>query len=360
MNQLLPVPPTPHVPSDVLEKASEEHIRYLAETAPGITRKGDKDHFVYLTAEGNHVKDETTLERVDKLRIPPAWTSVWISPSPNTHLQATGFDQKGRKQYIYHPEWIRLTQEHKFDKVEIFGEKLPLIRETVKKDLSLPGLSQRKVIATVVWLLEHTFIRIGNSEYAKENNSFGLTTLRNKHVTLDKNSVTFSFKGKSGIEHELSIAHPTVVKTIRTCIELPGYELFQYLDEEKKRRCVDASEVNDYLQEITDEAITAKDFRTWGGTMLSAKDLYELGDATTKKDLKKNISQAVKQVAKKLGNTPTVSRNYYIHPTVITTYQDHILIPHLDEYRNKRKENDHLKPTEYAVLELLKKYPLSS
>jgi DNA topoisomerase-1 len=360
MSQLLPTPLPTHVPPDILEKASEDHIRYLAETATGIERHGSKEHFTYRSAGGAWIRDKKTLERIAGLRIPPAWTEVWISPSPNTHLQATGFDQKGRKQYMYHPEWIRLTQEHKFDKVEIFGDKLPLIRQTVKKDLSLPSLSQRKVIATVVWLLEHTFIRIGNSEYARENNSFGLTTLRNKHVTVAKHTVKFSFKGKSGIEHELSIAHPTVVKTIRTCIELPGYEVFQYLDEEKKRRCVDASEVNDYLHEITQEDITAKDFRTWGGTMLSAKNLYELGDATSKKDIKKNITQAVKQVAKKLGNTPTVSRNYYIHPTVITTYQDHILIPHLDEFRDKRKETDYLKPTEYAVLELLRKYPLHS
>ena len=261
-----------HVPEEILEKAEELDLRYIKENTKGITREGDKDHLLYKTYEGTRVKDKVTLDRIDGLRIPPAWTDVWISPANNTHLQATGVDQKGRKQYLYHPQWTRLCQEHKFDKVELFGEHLPQMREQIERDMTTRGLNQRRVIATVIWLLEHTFIRIGNEEYAKENQSFGLTTLRNKHVDFDGDHVRFTFKGKSGVDHEKEITNPTVVKTIRKCIDLPGYEVFQYLDDEKNRHTVDSQEVNDYLRDMTGEKITAKDFRTWGGTMISAQN----------------------------------------------------------------------------------------
>ena len=349
------VQPLIHVSEEILEKAEDLNLRYVTDSTSGIAREGPKSHFSYRNIDGKTVRERTVLERINSLKIPPAWTNVWISPRTNTHLQATGIDQKNRKQYIYHPKWTKLCQEHKFDKVEIFGQHLPSLREQIERDMITRGLSQKRVIATVVWLLEHTFIRIGNEEYAKENQSFGLTTLRNKHVNLDGDRIRFSFKGKSGVEHEKDITNPAVVKTIKKCIDLPGYEVFQYLDEDKNRRTVDSQEVNDYLKETTGEQITAKDFRTWGGTMLSAQTLVKLGSTKDKNNIKKNLSETCRRVSKSLGNTATVCRSYYIHPTVFKTYEKDILIPHMQAYKN-RQGKDGLKPGEFAVLALLKEY----
>ncbi|MEK7605747.1 MAG: DNA topoisomerase IB [Patescibacteria group bacterium] len=348
-----------HVPEEVLEKAEKLDLRYITDSIRGISREGSKTSPIYTGSTGERVNDSKTLKRIKDLVIPPAWTGVWISPYANTHLQATGIDQKGRKQYIYHKEWERICQEAKFDRVEFFGKHLPTIREAVERDMTTRGLNEKRVIATVVWLLEHTFIRIGNEEYAKENQSFGLTTLRNKHVDVDGDRIRFTFKGKSGIDHEKDITNPTVVKTIRKCIELPGYEVFQYLNEEHQRHTVDSAEVNQYLQDTTGEQITAKDFRTWGGTMLSANYLCQMETPKTKDDKKKNMTQVVKKVSKNLGNTPTVCRSYYIHPTIFRTYEEDILVPHIKEYRDKPQKEDNLKPTEFAVLELLRNYPAS-
>ncbi len=345
-----------HVPEEVIEKAEDLDLRYIKESDKGITRTGSKTRFVYKDEHGKIIRDKNTLKRIKELVIPPAWKDVWISPRTNTHLQATGIDQKGRKQYVYHKEWERLCQEAKFDRVEFFGKHLPLIREALEKDMTQRGLTERRILATIVWLLEHTFIRIGNEEYAKENQSFGLTTLRNKHVDLEGDRVRFAFTGKSGIEHEQEITNPIVVRTIRKCIELPGYEVFQYLDEEKNKRTVDAADVNQYLQEITGEKITAKDFRTWGGTIISAQTLVQIGEPESKTCLKENISNTCKVVSKRLGNTATVCRNYYIHPSIFKTYEKNILIPHIATYK-KRKNTQDLKPTEFAVIELLRQYP---
>lgn len=348
--------PLIHVSEEIIEKAEDLDLRYITDSTSGIAREGPKSNFKYRDTDGKVVREKNTLERIENLKIPPAWTNVWISPRSNTHLQATGIDQKNRKQYLYHPKWTKICQEHKFDKVETFGKHLPTIREQIERDMVTRGLNQKRVIATVIWLLEHTFIRIGNEEYAKENQSFGLTTLRNKHVDLDGDHVRFTFKGKSGIEHEKEITNPTVVKTIRKCIELPGYEVFQYLDDDRNRHTVDSQEVNDYLRETTGEQITAKDFRTWGGTMISAQTLVQLGSPENKTNLKKNLSETCKIVSKRLGNTATVCRSYYIHPTVFKTYEKDILIPHMKEYKN-RSSKDGLKPSEFAVLTLLRQYP---
>lgn len=344
------------VSDGVIEKAEELDLRYIKESDKGITRHGSKTHFVYKDPEGKAVRDKKTIKRIKDLVIPPAWKNVWISPRTNTHIQATGIDQRGRKQYIYHPTWEKLCQEAKFDRVEFFGKHLPLIREALERDMTQRGLTERRILATIVWLLEHTFIRIGNEEYAKENQSFGLTTLRNKHVDVDGDRVRFAFTGKSGIEHEQEITNPIVVKTIRKCIELPGYEVFQYLDEEKNKRTVDAADVNQYLQEITGEKVTAKDFRTWGGTIISAQTLVQLGEPEDKERVKQNITHTCKAVSKRLGNTATVCRNYYIHPTIFKTYEKKILIPHIISYKKRKNTND-LKPTEFAVIELLRQYP---
>lgn len=354
----MPSSPPIHVSEELIERAEELHLRYIDQAHAGITRSGSKTRFKYLNPDGSRVTDLFTKNRITSLVIPPAWTDVWISPTGNTHLQATGTDQKGRKQYIYHKEWERLCQEAKFDRVELFGKHLPTIRERLERDMTSRGLTERRILATVVWLLEHTFIRVGNEEYARENKSFGLTTLRNRHVDIDGDRIRFAFTGKSGIDHEEEITNPVVVKTIKKCIELPGYEVFQYYDENKERRAVDSAQVNEYLQEITKEKITAKDFRTWGGTMLSAQILCQLGPTSDKEIIKSNLTKTAKRVSGHLGNTPKVCRSYYIHPTVFTTYEKNILIPYITEYRQKSK-TENLKPTEFAVLQLLRQYPSS-
>lgn len=313
-----------------------QKLIYITHTSTtGIRREIKGDSVRFIDEKGAVIKDAETIERFSSIYIPPAWENVWISPLANSHIQAIGYDQKGRKQYVYHPKWIEQSQEHKFEKVLSFAEKLPKLRKTVREHMELRGLPREKVLATIVWLLQHTFIRIGNKEYAEKYNSYGLTTLRNKHVDLNSKTVTFSFRGKKGVHHEVDVENQRVVKTIQKCIELPGYELFQYLDEDKKRKKIDSADVNEYLHEITREEITAKDFRTWGGTMLGALSLYELGDFDTKQIMKKNISKAVKNVSVHLRNTTTVCRKYYIHPKIVTSYQKQILIPYFEAYYRK-------------------------
>ncbi|HEX8966220.1 MAG TPA: DNA topoisomerase IB, partial [Patescibacteria group bacterium] len=306
---------------------------------------------------GKKISSDTTLERIKALTIPPAWTNVWICPSPTGYLQATGVDDRGRKQYIYHTDWVKQTQENKFNSILDFAEVLPKIRNKIYADMQEEELEKDKIIATVIWLLEHTFIRIGNEEYAKENNSFGLTTLRNRHVKVRGKEVTFEFKGKSGIEHTVSVSHPKIAKIIKECIELPGYEIFQYVNEDGSKHTVDSADVNQYLKMVTGEDITAKDFRTWGATVLSAETLHGLGPAENATQLKKNIATAVKKASSNLRNTATVCRKYYIHPVIIETYQKNILIPHFEKtYASFDREKAKISRPEYATLTLLQKY----
>lgn len=339
------------------DQAKESGLRYVSDQISGFTRIKKGGGFKYYDRDLKTIGNPDIIDRIDNLRIPPAWKKVWISPFKNGHIQATGIDERGRKQYIYHADWTEMCQQNKFDKMAAFAEMLPRLREKISEDMNLPGLAERKILATIVWLLEHTYIRIGNPEYAKENKSFGLTTLRNQHVEVSGNTVKFEFKGKSGVFHSTDISHPRVAKTIRKLEELPGYELFQYVDENGKRRPVDSSEVNDYLREIAGDTISAKYFRTWGGTVLSAVTLNSLGLYETKTEMKKRISEAVKTVSKHLRNTPTVCRSYYIHPTVINTYQKNILIPHFETVLAKAdKKPRRLTTPEFAVRELLLKY----
>jgi len=345
--------PNPEIQKDV-EKAN---LRYVSDDSPGITRKGVGTSFYYVDRYGKRINDTSTLERIEKLAIPPAWESVWIAPFANGHIQATGRDEKGRKQYIYHEEWNRIMQENKFNKLLFFSEVLPTLRREIYEGMQERGLTQRRVLATIVWLLEKTYIRIGNQEYAKENDSYGLTTLRMKHVDVSGDTVKFEFRGKSGKEHEVEIEHPRVAKTIRKLEELPGYELFQYVDSDGNRRLIQSDDVNEYLKKITGEDITAKDFRTWGGTVYAGDALYELGPFETKTQEKKNIASAVKKVSQHLRNTTTVCRCYYIHPTVIETYEKKILIPHFDETKKKiDKKPQRLSFDEFAVTTLLQQY----
>lgn len=329
------------------------NLVFTSDKRQGLMRQKIGKDFRYYTSDGKKITSKKTLKRIKKLVVPPAWENVWICPSSKGHLQATGYDEKGRKQYIYHLQWIRYCQDNKFNKMVDFGRVLPKIRQKVRADMKLSGMQRKKVIATIVWLLEHTFVRIGNNEYARENDSYGLTTLRNRHAKVKGDTVKLEFIGKSGVSHKVDISHPIIAKTIRSCIELPGYALFQYLDEEGKRHEIDSAHVNQYLKEITGEDFTAKDFRTWGGTLIGALELNKRYRPSSKKDLKKNISEAVKVVSSHLGNTPAVCRNYYIHPTIIKSYQNNILI----NFQSKAQKETGLTKYEQSLIKWLEKYP---
>ncbi len=312
--------------------------------------------FAYLTKTGKSIP-KTDVDRIKSLSIPPAWIDVTISKYPRNNIQATGMDAKGRKQYIYNPNWVKKNQEKKFDQMVLFGERLPTLREAVRAHMQESSLSQDRVIATVIWLLEHTFIRVGNDKYAKENESYGLTTMREKHLKLRGNKVTFNFKGKSGVFHELDVTNPQVAKTIKECMELPGYEIFQYLDSDGNKRVIDSTDVNNYLQKHTGGDFSAKDFRTWGGSVVAAGSLYKKGSAKTLDDIKDNIAEVVEIVSNHLGNTKKVCRTYYIHPAVISSYEKDILVPHFKRsFDRKSTKKLSLTPVEYATWSLIKDF----
>lgn len=341
--------------SDIQEKVEDEGLRYVTDASPGWFRQKVRNSFYYYNTKGERIKDADKLERIKSLVIPPAWEKVWISPKKNGHIQATGWDEKGRKQYIYHPDWTKVSQENKFSKMIDFGQALPNLRSRIRYDMKLSGMDKRKILATIVWLLEHTFIRIGNEEYSKENNSFGLTTLRNRHVNVRGSEVKFSFRGKSGVEHQLEISHPTIAKTLKKCIELPGFELFQYIDDKGERHTVDSKDVNDFLKETTKDDFTAKDFRTWGGTNIASLELYHAGPFESKTQLKKILTQTCKTVSEHLGNTVAVCRSYYIHPTVFNSYSKSLLVPHFLYHEGKKPSKKGLTWDEYALIKLLEK-----
>ncbi len=334
--------------------AQEAHLRYVSDSMPGFIRTGNKN-FTYYEPSGKKITDKKILDRIEALGIPPAWEHVWVCSSANGHLQATGRDEKGRKQYIYHIKWNEISNQTKFDKMLFFSEILPQIRAKVREDMNLSGLQERKILATIVWLLDHTCIRIGNEEYAEENKHYGLTTMRSKHVDVSGQTVVFEFVGKSGKSHQVGVTHPKVAKTIKKLEDLPGYELFQFIDDDGNRSPIDSGDVNDYLKLITQEAVTAKDFRTWGGTVVSADSLVLLGNFENKTQFKNNVKEAVCRAAQKLGNTPSVCRSYYVHPTVIQSYEKEVLIPHFDKYSQSSKVKG-LDRKEYATALLLKKY----
>ena len=302
------------------------------------------------------MRDAETLRRIRALAIPPAWTEVWICPDPNGHLQATGRDAKGRKQYRYHPRWREVRDDAKYTKLLTFARVLPLIRARVEADLKRSGLPREKVLAAIIRLMEMTLIRIGNAEYAKANKSFGLTTLRDRHVAIEGGHVHISFRGKSGKRHETDINDRRLARIVKDCRDLPGYELFQYIDEDGQRRDVDSADVNDYLREITGEDITAKDFRTWAATHLAAQALREFEEFDSDAKRKKAIVDAVKKVATHLGNTPAICRRSYIHPAVLDGYMDGTLLQSLaDEAGAYLEENIHgMKPEEAAVTAFLR------
>ena len=332
-------------------------LRYVDDSKPGITRHKTRAGFRYVGPDGKPVRDEEALERIRSLAIPPAWTEVWICPLANGHIQATGRDAKKRKQYRYHAQWRSVRDESKYERMLSFGRALPRIRARVNEDLALPGLPREKVLATVVQLLQDTMIRIGNEEYARTNKSFGLTTLRNRHVDISGREVEFHFRGKSGVEHTIRLRDPKLARIIKRMRDLPGQELFQYIGEDGERHSIDSADVNDYLRSLAGAEYTAKDFRTWSGTMLAALELQALRTVESASDAKKNIVQAISSVSKRLGNTPAVCRKCYVHPAVLDCYLQGIMHETWDELMKSMKapaDDPHaLKMEELAVLALL-------
>jgi DNA topoisomerase-1 len=340
---------------DPKQAAEEAGLSYVNDDDRGLTRELVGDGFVYFKPSGEPVTDEAALERIRKLAIPPAWTEVWICPKANGHLQATGRDARGRKQYRYHPQFREVREGTKYEHMLEFAKALPKIRARIAQDMALKGLPREKVLATVVHLLETTLIRVGNDDYARENKSYGLTTLRNPHVKVEGSQLKFRFKGKSGKTWDLKIANRRVAKVVKACQELPGQRLFQYAGEGGELKEVTSADVNGYLKEITGRDVTAKDFRTWAGTVLAALALQEFEAFDSKATIKKNVRAAIERVAQRLGNTPTICRKCYVHPEIIDSYEQGELLLDIKEKVESELREDlaALKPEEAAVLGLL-------
>ncbi|HWQ38429.1 MAG TPA: DNA topoisomerase IB [Burkholderiales bacterium] len=302
------------------QAAAHAGLKYVTDGVPGIRRRRAGKGWIYFGPDGQRITDPQVRRRIASLAIPPAWTEVWICPDPEGHIQATARDARGRKQYRYHPLYREARDRSKFRRVLEFSEILPGIRDRVERDLRAANLSRRQVLATVVSLLDKTLIRVGNDEYTRENNSFGLTTLRRRHVEIQGSRLRFSFRGKSGVQHEVAISDRRLARLVQQCQDLPGQELFQYLDASGRRQSVSSDDVNEYLRQVSGRDITAKDFRTWAGTMLAAKELWSAGPAPSMRQANRNVIRAIDAVAKRLGNTRAVCRKYYVHPVLIEAY----------------------------------------
>lgn len=331
-------------------------LTYVTDAMPGIRRQRHGRGFTYVGPDGVVIRSRESLHRLRSLVIPPAWTDVWICPHEDGHLQVTARDARGRKQYRYHPHFRQHRDGTKFERMFELSDVLWKIRERVETDIAKEGLDRDKIMATVVWLLERTLIRIGSDEYRKSNKSFGLTTMRRRHVAVVGSELRFEFRGKSGIQHAVSVTDKRIARIVQRCQALRGEELFKYLDDDGKRQEVDAEDVNAYLQEVTGREITAKDFRTWAGTMLVAEALRQMGPAKTKRDAEKNVVAAVDVTAKRLGNTRSVCRKYYIHPVLIEAYLEGSVLRRLPErHWNKRKtKGPTLRQHEMDVLGFIK------
>lgn len=350
---------------DPQEAAEKAGLRYVPDTGPGYARKRNGRGFVYLDTEGKPIRNKSIICRIEALVIPPAWTDVWICPNPRGHIQATGRDDKGRKQYRYHPEWQTGRNLTKFDKMIAFGHALPHIRRQARHDLHLKGMPREKVLAAAIELMDKTLIRVGNEEYAEENRSYGLTTLRNKHAKVLGSDICFHFRGKSGQEQDFCIIDAALAEIIRRCQDLPGQEIFGYVDETGQVQNIDSGNVNDYLREIAGEEFSAKDFRTWGGSVAGIEILRRFGPARSQTQTKKNVVEAVKETAQRLGNRPATCRKYYIHPHVIDAYLSGTLqelLANADEQFVRHKSHS-LRRDEFALLYILqersKKKPIT-
>jgi DNA topoisomerase-1 len=339
-------------PRDAAETAG---LRYVSDEEPGIRRKKAGKGFAYVGPDGKKIADEATLARIRSLAIPPAYTDVWICPRADGHIQATGRDAKGRKQYRYHPAFREIRESTKFEHMIEFAQALPVVRKTIDDHMSLRGLPREKVLATVVHLLENTLIRVGNSDYAKQNKSYGLTTLRDPHVKVEGTELRFQFKGKSGKTWRLAVKDRRIARIVKACQDLPGQDLFQYVDDDGQQQSVTSADVNAYLKEVTGRDITAKDFRTWAGTVLAALALAEFEEFDSEAKAKKNIRQAIERVSSRLGNTPTICRKCYVHPEVFSCYlEGSLLLEIKNEVEAELRDNlAGLKPEEAAVLSLL-------
>ena len=339
-----------------MESARAAGLRYTSDATPGIQRVKQGGSFRYVGPDGKAVRDAESLRRIRGLVIPPAWTSVWISPDPRGHLQATGRDARGRKQYRYHPRWREVRDDTKYHRMIAFAQALATIRRRTCADLGRPGLTREKVLAAVVQLLEKTLIRVGNDEYAKQNQSFGLTTMRDGHVDVSGGRLRFEFRGKSGVEHDIDLTDRRLARIVKACRDIPGYDLFQYYDENGERQSIGSADVNAYLQEITGADFTSKDFRTWAGTVLAAQLLKDFEQFESEAQAKRNIVQAVETVAKRLGNTKAVCRKCYIHPAVFDAYLDGSMIKTVAQRaRRAAQKTEELSPGEAAVLGVLER-----
>ncbi|MBA1154825.1 DNA topoisomerase IB [Microvirga mediterraneensis] len=339
-------------PRDAAETAG---LLYVSDEEPGIRRKKSGKGFSYTKPDGKKVEDKATLDRIRSLAIPPAYTDVWICAKASGHIQATGRDAKGRKQYRYHPAFREVRESTKYEHMLEFAKGLPAIRKTIDEHMRLRGLPREKVLATVVHLLENTLIRVGNSDYVKQNKSYGLTTLRDPHVKVDGSELRFQFKGKSGKTWRLQVKDRRIARIVKACQDLPGQDLFQYLDETGEQQSIASADVNAYLKEITGRDITAKDFRTWAGTVLAALALAEFEEFDSDAKAKKNIRAAIEKVSSRLGNTPSICRKCYVHPEVFASYLDgDLLLDIKQEIETELREDlSSLKPEEAAVLALL-------
>lgn len=324
---------------DYIKAAKAADLLYVSDKDPGIERVQKGSDFVYIFDE-KPLTEEKELARIKKLAIPPAWTNVWICPKENGHIQATGFDARNRKQYKYHMLWNSLRSETKFHHLYEFGKLLPSLRLKVEEDLAKKDLSEEKVLATVISLMERTYIRIGNDAYEKMNGSYGLTTMKDKHVKIERDKVIFSFKGKKGIYHSISVRNRRLARMVKACRDIPGKELFQYIDAEGNRKSIDSGMVNKYIKEATGGEFSAKDFRTWAGTLDVLRAFKSMGQAITQTDCKKNIISALDEVSKKLGNTRTICKKYYVHPGIIKLYEEQNLDKYLKELDKIEKPDD--------------------
>ena len=337
------------------QSAAHAGLRYVTDGANGISRKRVGAGWAYYLPNGKRVTSSEIRKRLNALAIPPAWTEVWICPDADGHIQATARDARGRKQYRYHAQYREARDQSKFRRMLEFSEVLPPLRERIERDLRADDLSRKQLLATLVRLLDTTLIRVGNDEYMRENRSYGLTTLRGRHVRVDGAMLRFSFRGKSGVEHSIAINDPRLARIVQRCQDLPGQELFQYRDTAGKRQSVSSDDVNAYLRDLTGRDITAKDFRTWGGTMLAAVELRRMGPAASRREADRNIIAAVDTVAERLGNTRTICRKYYVHPSLLHAYLMGSVVPAPPPVRRSRarRPGAALRRDEVLVLQFL-------
>lgn len=345
------------IDKDYERAAAVVDLVYVRDTVPGIAREPGKNGFIYFY-KGKEITDPDVLARIKKLAVPPAWKNVWICYRPNGHIQATGLDVRNRKQYRYHALWSKVRSETKFHKLYEFGKALPALRSTLEKDISLRDLCERKVLAAVILLMERTYIRVGNYGYEKMNGSYGLTTLKDKHVAIKSGEMKFSFKGKKGVFHDISLKNKKLASIVKQCRDIPGKELFQYYAEDGSRRSVDSGSVNEYIKKASGLDLSAKDFRLWAGSLNILRSFKSMGEAVTQTMTKQNVLAALDQVSKMLGNTRTVCKKYYVHPGIIRLYEEHNLQKYLKELDDLETPDDKtgLTGEEEVLMKVLKQF----